>query len=273
MNGVLALAIVLGVGSSALAFDPSKIFKPGDKDGVILRYGMEAYKSGRKGDAASVFRYGADKNMLAAKWKLARMHSQGDGVPKAPFAAFQLYQQIADRYATIRPNRRDLPYVANSVIALGDFFRSGIKGSPVLRDPAEAAHYYNRAAAVYGDPRAQFKLAKIYLSGELGVKQPRQAARWLQLASRKGHAASQAVLGRLFFEGRGVRRNPVRGLIMLTVAAGNAAKSQTKWINLERIRVLGKATKAERDEARQVAMKMGLPSSVSAFAPVKKPAQ
>ncbi|MEM7301075.1 MAG: tetratricopeptide repeat protein [Pseudomonadota bacterium] len=254
----LVLAALVAAGPAS-AFDPKKVFKEDDNQAVILRYGMEAYRNGRKDEAASVFRYANQKKVLAGTWKLATMHAVGDGVEKDHFKAFRLFHQIADRFDTIRPTRQDLPYVSSAVTALADYYLTGIEKTPVRKNPAAAVHYYNRAAALYGYPKAQFKLGQLYLSGDLGSSQPRQAARWLKRASSKGHAGSQAILGVLYFEGKGVRRNPVHGLVLLAAAEENAkGPKQIEWIRSERLRAFGLASDKQRSEAVKRAKQMGL---------------
>ncbi len=234
----------------AMAFDPLAVFKSDDKPITIFQFGYRAYKAGRKEEAVGAFRYAATKNQLAAKWKLGRMYADGDGVERDDLAAFRLYREIADQYSEIRPRRRDRTFVSNAVIAVANYYRKGIAGSEVKPNIRLAVDYYIRAAALYGNPSAQYRLGRIYLDGEMGKPQPVQAARWLRAAGIKRHPAAQAVLGRMLFEGNGVRRQRVQGLMLMTLAAGNNARGEVKrkfrWINEWREKAFTSASENER---------------------------
>ena len=45
---------------------------------------------------------------------------------------------------------------------------------------------FGYAASYFGDPDAQYRLGRMYLDGNGALKEPKQAARWLSLAARKG---------------------------------------------------------------------------------------
>ena len=82
-----------------------------------------------------------------------------------------------------------------------------------------------------GDPDAQFRLAKLYLDGTGVQRDPRQASRWLFLASQKGQYEAQAMLGHILFRGDdGVSPQPARGLMWLTLARDSAAGPGDKWV-------------------------------------------
>ena len=58
----------------------------------------------------------------------------------------------------------------------------------------------------------------MFLDGPGGDQNARQAARWFKLAARKGHVGAQAEFGHMLFEGIGVDRRPVEGLMWLSIA-------------------------------------------------------
>ena len=58
----------------------------------------------------------------------------------------------------------------------------------------------------------------MFLDGQGGDQNVRQAARWFKLAARKGHVGAQAEFGHMLFEGIGVERRPVEGLMWLSIA-------------------------------------------------------
>ena len=249
--------MVLTTGS-AHAFDPEKTFKNNDEPRTILRFGFQALKEGNFADALGAFRFGAQKNDLASQWKLARMLQSGAGLPKDDLGAYKLYAEITARYRDKLPRRSNFPYVSNAHVALGRYRLSGIKGSSVGRSPRRAERHFYRAAALYKDREAQYELGLMYRKGLLGTKQPKSAARWFGLSARKGHKQAQAELGEMLFYGDGVRSNPVRGLVYITRAAADSARSGLKSIDDMRKEALKQASAAQRDAAAKIISTLNL---------------
>lgn len=211
----------------ARALDKSVIGTPDEQQSPwdMFRFGFTAYKSGHKEQAVEAYRYAADKGQLGARWKLARMYAEGDGVTRNDYEAFKFYQEIAAQ--EVEPGSPEESYVSDALVALGAYSRSGIPGSPVRANPAAAQDYYMRAAATYRNPNAQFEVGKMLMNGEGGVKSNiRQAGRWFQLAAEKGHSGAQATLGYLLFQSG----KAVRGLAMMTAALERAPVSDKTWI-------------------------------------------
>jgi TPR repeat protein len=92
----------------------------------------------------------------------------------------------------------------------------------------------------------------MYYEGLGGDRDPLQAARWAKLAADKGNVGAQALLGHLLFEGEGVPREPVRGLMFLSVARDRADPSQT-WIFDMQEQAVAIATESERRTAMALA--------------------
>jgi TPR repeat protein len=89
---------------------------------------------------------------------------------------------------------------------------------------------YAYAASYFGDPDAQYNLARMMLEPNGPYRNPRQAVRWLHAAANKGQAQAQALLGRTLFRGEiGMPRQAARGLMWLTLARSNASPSDA-WI-------------------------------------------
>lgn len=73
---------------------------------------------------------------------------------------------------------------------------------PALVDP------YTLRAAQEGDPPAQFRIARILLSGPMpDRKNASEAVRWLQSAAENHHTGAMVELGRLYRSGVGVLQN------------------------------------------------------------------
>jgi len=111
---------------------------------------------------------------------------------------------------------------------------------------------FSYAASYFGDPDAQFSLARMYYNGEGGDRDTLQAARWAKLAAEKGNVGAQALLGHLLFEGDGVKREPVLGLMFLSVARDRAGPNQD-WIYKMQEQAVSVATESERRTAMALA--------------------
>lgn len=247
--GVLSLVAAGAVGMPgprAFALDQSIIGSPDEQKSpwAVFRFGFTAYKSGHKDQAVEAYRYAAEKGQLGARWKLARMYAEGDGVARNDYEAYKFFQEIAAQ--DVEPGSPDESYVSDALVALGDYVRTGIPGTPVQANEAAAQDYYMRAAANYRNPDAQFQVGKMFLKGEAGLKSNiQQAGRWLQLAAEKGHAGAQATLGNLLFQSGKV----VRGLAMMTAALEHARPADKPWIRGMQEEAFALAGEADRRTA------------------------
>lgn len=225
-------------------FDDKGGLKPKSNPWAVFQFGFSAYKSGHKTQAAEAYRYAAENGQIGATWKLARMYATGDGVDRNDYEAFKFFSEIAAQ--DVEPGSPDETFVSDALLALGNYLKAGIPGSPVRANSVTAQEYFMRAAANYRNPVAQFEMGKMFLKGEGGVKtNPRQAGRWLQLAADKGHAGAQATLGNLLFQSGKV----VRGLAMMTAALERAAPGDQPWIRGMQEEAFSLAGEADRRTA------------------------
>jgi TPR repeat protein len=104
------------------------------------------------------------------------------------------------------------------------------------------------AATYFGDPEAQYRLGRLFLSGDGGARDPVQAARWLKLAARQDHHLAQAVLGDMLVKGEFVPRQVARGLMYLIL--GREGAPDEPWINALYVEALAKASADERAATR-----------------------
>jgi len=262
---VFALAVVVAPGSvigapAALAFDgstdvaapnkPLPIFK---NPQAALRAGIEDFKLGDSRSAIEALKYAAAGGESLARWKLAKMYADGDGVPQDDIKAYQYFSQIIANYDEDNTNPRELSVVSSAFVAVGVYSLNGIANTKITPEPMRALEMFQYAATYFGDPNAQYNLARLYLDGVTGVigKDVRQAARWLHLAAEKGHVQSQALLGQLLFTGHdGLPRQRGLGLMWLTIAHQNAGTApKNKWIN----DLYQKAYAAASDTDKQIA--------------------
>ncbi|MDX8451415.1 tetratricopeptide repeat protein [Mesorhizobium sp. VK9D] len=251
-SALVALA-TLGAVGQAMAFD-DKVFddktgvKPQSSPWAVFQFGFSAYKSGHKDQAVEAYKYAAENGQIGATWKLARMYAEGDGVTRDDYAAFKFFSEIVDQ--DVEPGSPEESYVSDALVALGDYLRKGIPGTPVEENDVAAQEYYMRAAANYRNPNAQFEIGQMFLKGEGGVKASvKQAGRWLQLAAEKGHAGAQATLGNLLFQSGKV----VRGLAMMTAALQRAPAVDQPWIRNMQEEAFAAAGEADRRTAISLA--------------------
>ena len=249
----LVAAAIFGAVGQAVAFD-DKVFddktgvKPQSSPWAVFQFGFSAYKNGHKEQAAEAYKYAAENGQIGATWKLARMYAEGDGVARDDYEAFKFFSEIVDQ--DVEPGSPEESYVSDALVALGDYLRKGIPGSPVTENEVAAQEYYMRAAANYRNPNAQFEMGQMFLKGEGGVKASvKQAGRWFQLAAEKGHAGAQATLGHLLFQSGKI----VRGLAMMTAALERASPADQPWIRGMQEEAFAAAGEADRRTAISLA--------------------
>jgi len=214
-----------------------------------LRSGVRDYNAGDKEGAARALEYAAGQGHALALWKLGRMYAEGDGVPHDDLKAFEFFSRIADDPTDEGPDAQNSGVMASAFTALGAYFLDGIKGTYVRPNPERAYDMFNYAASYFGDPNAQYNLARLYLEGTGVEADPRQAARWFNLAAEKGHAPAQALLGELLINGQGVPKQRARGLMWLSLAREAAQGRKDDWI----VALYDKAWSAASEDDRQAA--------------------
>jgi TPR repeat protein len=102
-----------------------------------------------------------------------------------------------------------------SQLTLGDFFNDGGRSG---KNTLSALRWYGRAAAKQ-DPYAQYSLGIIYLQGDKVVPADlNQAVLWIEKSAHQQFAAAQAMLGRLYYTGKGVPQNNALAYAWWTMA-------------------------------------------------------
>jgi TPR repeat protein len=195
--------------------------------GEALRSGTRALQIGEKAKALTSLQYAAEQGHPAAQWKLGRMYADGDGVPQDDLRAFNYFSQIANAHPDENPGTPQARFVANAFVALGQYYLDGIPNTKVKANAARAREMFSYAASYFGDAEAQYQLGRLYLN--VTPSDPRQAARWLQLAATKGQCQAQALLGDLLFQGQAVPRQAARGLMWLTLGR-DCAGTEASWV-------------------------------------------
>src|SRR5690606_21863220 len=213
-GGLCAAALLFGAVGPAVALDENVVVKQPERRSpwAVFKFGFSAYKSGKKEEAVEASRYAAENGQVGARWKLARMYADGDGVARNDYEAFRFFSAVAQ--LDVQPGSEDETYVADALVAVAQYLKSGIPGSAIQANPGLAQEYFMRAAATYRHPGAQYELGVMLLKGEGVARNVTQAARWLQLSSEKGHVGAQVTLGNLLFQSG----QTVRGLALMTTA-------------------------------------------------------
>jgi TPR repeat protein len=184
--------------------------------GQAMRLAAENLKSGDKASAVPALKLAAERGQDQALWLLGRMFAKGDGVPRDDYEAFKYYRKFADSNANTNPVGALSRYVADAFVQLGRYHLSGIPDSPVTPNPELAERMFTHAASYFGDPEAQYQLARLFLEGK--GQDPKRAVPWLVLAANKQHYEAQALLGRILFRGELGRSQRAAGLMWLIVA-------------------------------------------------------
>ncbi|HLL28839.1 MAG TPA: tetratricopeptide repeat protein [Xanthobacteraceae bacterium] len=214
-----------------------------------FRSGTQAYLAGEKGKALSELRYAAEQGDLPAQWKIGRMYAEGDGVKRDDKKAFEYFNKLALGNADESPVGPHARFVSSAFVAVGTYYLTGIPNSDVKPDRDRAYEMLSYAASYFGDPDAQYRLARLYLGAE--PKDPRQAARWLGLAAQKGQYKAQALLGHMLVTGEGgLPKQAARGLMWLTLAHEAMAGADDGWISQYYNDAMAQTTEDERALAR-----------------------
>ena len=239
---ILAFGLAFAATASAYAFDTQEVSEESSPF-ALFKFGFKAYKTGKKDDAIEAYQYAAEKGHAGAQWKLARMYELGDGVAEDDYKAYKFYERIVQQ--GIDPVSPDSSYVSSALVALARFVKNGISGSPVAANPAVARDLYAQAAWSFRDPDAQFELGQMYLSGDGGDSDVKQAFNLFRLSSEKGHPGAMAMFGDLLFQ----NGKTVRGLANLTAALQRSGPKDRSWIAEMQERAFALAGEADRRTA------------------------
>jgi len=247
----ICIAVILGASLVHFMGLPSRALdgelKEGQDPFASFKLGVSAYKSGDKHQALQALALAAEQGHVGAKWKLARMYADGDGVHGDEIRAYHMFMKIVGEGGGGQSYNES--YIADALIALGFYNRRGIASADMAANPNKAREFYIRAATNYGHPVAQYELGRMLLTGEGGAVDPLQAARWFQLSARKGNAAAQAMLGHMLFQAG----QEVRGLALMTMAYERASAKDQPWIGQMQERAFAIVGEIERRTAISMA--------------------
>ncbi len=168
---------------------------------------------------------------VSAELEMARRLAFGEGVKKDEAQAAAYFQLVVNQLGEIGARDKRAPLAATAYRFLAQYYRRGVPEAKIAANPAYAFDLLHHAASYFGDPAAQYGLAKMLINGNGVSKNTRAGAQWLLRASRKGYAPAQALLGEMLWRGNGVKRVPGEGLGLLAIARRNASPSDKPWIS------------------------------------------
>jgi len=190
---------------------------------------IQSPKGGEKMRAATELQCAAENSGELALWQFGHMYAKGNGVPRDDYQAFECFQKFADHNANVNPASGRARYVADAFVTLGHYYLTGIPGSPVMANPILAQRMFTHAASYFGDPEAQYQLARLLLEGKAAGRDPRRAVQWLNHAANKRHYEAQAMLGRILFQGELGWSERASGLMWLIIAYDGPG-ARVPWI-------------------------------------------
>jgi hypothetical protein len=211
-----------------------------------LKAGMRAYMAGNKAGAARQLFFAAEQGDLLAQWKLGRMHAEGDGVAEDHLKAFEMFSKIIETHADEPSDGAKARVVAQAFVAVGTYWMDGIAGTDVKPNAEKAHKAFHYAASYFGDGDAQYQLGRMHLDGLLGIRNPKQAGRWFNLAANSGHSRAQAMLGHLLWTGDGLQRQPAQGLMWVTLAKRATPADKDPWVHELYAAIVSQATEEQR---------------------------
>lgn len=237
------------------------------------RAGASALKSGRAGAALPALEYAAKRGVLGAQLKLARGYAAGNALPQDDAKAFMYFQQIANQHADIVPSSPVAKYVGEAFVALGQYYVDGVPAMSLAPAPSYAAKLFRHAASYFGNAEAQYRLARLYLSGDGVERNVGLSVNWLAAAAKKQHVAAQATLGELLWRGEEVRQRRARGLALITLAHENAQAGgrEPQWIADLYQECFAASDNATRKEAEALLPELGGPKAAASITAKAKP--
>jgi uncharacterized protein len=122
-----------------------------------------------------------------------------------------------------------------------------LNGEGVLKDPAQAAKWYFRAAEL-GLAEAQTSLGYMYYFGQGVPKDFAQSAKWYRRAVEQGSAPAQFSLGFKYYNGESVQKSVILAYVWFNLAV---AQGDEKAAN-SRDSLAAKMTREQIAEAQKL---------------------
>ena len=225
-----------------------RLAEANDEDADLLtRLGDIYYEQGNDTAAVSWMQKAVKLGSSRAMYILAEIYDGGgDGVPKIPAKAKQLYQQAAEAgdpdaqfevgWRAEKKERYDEACAwyqkaasqgqAMAQLMLGDCYYNG-QGTAV---DYEAAFYWYTKAAEQGNTSAQVSLGNMYDEGRGTAEDCQQAWNWYKQAAEAGNDWGCYHLGYMCLCGRGVPKNEVQAFQWYKKAAKKKNAFGQAWL-------------------------------------------
>lgn len=160
-----------------------------------------------KTQAAVWFKKAMAKNNSQAACFLGAMHIYGQGVTPNFNKATKLLARTLN-FSCAEPH----------FIKLAEFGNEPAMVYLANRYSGEAAYKWLNILSDKGHAESQYKLAKMYRSGNGILENDSKALMWFQEAAAQGNAAAQASLGDMYEDGEGISKNNIKAFIWKSVA-------------------------------------------------------
>ncbi len=198
---------------------------------AALQQGIAALRSGNLEIAIPALEFAAKRDVFPAHYYLARVYADNNSPLTDHGKAFELlYRFIKLHGQTDSADYRRAPMVSRAMTRLARYLLQGVPQINLPADHARAVRFLELAATEFNDDDAQFELAKLRLTGDGIRRNARVALHWLSVLSQKGHPGAQAFLADLNWRGKYTTRNPIRALVLITLALENAPQEDRIWI-------------------------------------------
>ena len=206
------------------------------------RAGVQSLAKGEVGKALPALEFAADRGVLGAQFRLARLYS-GEGEHRDDAKALTYYHMIVNGYGDIDRLHPASRHVAEAMRKLSRYYREGVPEIGLQPDPRRAAQIMRDAASYFRDPSAQFQIGRMYAEGDGVARSQRLAASWLLKASQKRYAPAQAYLGEMLWQANANDRLRAQGLALLALAVDNSGAARREQIEA-RYRAVGQDAEA-----------------------------
>jgi hypothetical protein len=203
---------------------------------------VQSLAKGEVGKALPALEFAADRGVLGAQFRLARLYS-GEGEHRNDAKALTYYHMIVNGYGDIDRLHPASRHVAQAMRKLSRYYREGVPEIGLQPDPRRAAQIMRDAASYFRDPRAQFQIGRMYAEGDGVARSQRLAASWLLKASQKRYAPAQAYLGEMLWQANANDRLRAQGLALLALAVDNSGAARREQIEA-RYRAVGQDAEA-----------------------------
>lgn len=192
------VAQIVSARNAPLDAKPSPSPGSADQDAAYI-----AYDQGKFLTALALAEAAAGKGNPQAHTLVARIHDEGQGVPKDPITAARWYARGAELC--------DVPALFSYGLMLAE-------GRGVGKDRVQAGDMLEKAA-ISGHALANYNLGLLFMRGDGKPENPYRAAQHILYAAEKGVAAAQYDIGSMYQTGTGVPSDGVQAARWLNRAA------------------------------------------------------